>query len=92
MLPRRTICCSFCPSWSVSLRTRTGSATAPPAVGTGVTAHPTATTANPANLSGHSTRKPGRPPIWTRRLLINGIRFRVRTGIPWRDRPDGYGP
>lgn len=30
--PRRTICCSFCPSWSVSLRTRTGSATAPPPV------------------------------------------------------------
>ncbi|MFJ8197043.1 transposase [Streptomyces sp. NPDC096152] len=33
MLPRRTICCSFCPSWSVNLRTRTGSATTPPAVG-----------------------------------------------------------
>ncbi|MEV6995239.1 transposase [Streptomyces sp. NPDC093228] len=52
----------------------------------------TATTANPANLSGHSTRKPARPPIWTRRQLINGIRFRIRTGIPWRDRPDEYGP
>ncbi|MFJ9342829.1 transposase [Streptomyces sp. NPDC101733] len=34
--------------------------------------------------------KPGRPPIWTRRL-IDGIRFRVRTGIPWRDMPDEYG-
>jgi hypothetical protein len=53
---RRTICCSFCPSWSVSLRPRTGSATAPPAVGSDVTAHPTATTTNPANLCGHSTR------------------------------------
>ncbi|MFJ2829337.1 transposase [Streptomyces sp. NPDC087263] len=27
--------------------------------------------------------KAGRPPIWTRRKLIDGIRFRVRTGVPW---------
>jgi hypothetical protein len=27
--PRRAICSSFCPSWSVNLRTRTGSATNP---------------------------------------------------------------
>ena len=37
-------------------------------------------------------KKPGRPPIWTRRQLIDGIRFRVRTGIPWRDMPEEYGP
>ncbi|MFJ4429053.1 IS5 family transposase [Streptomyces bobili] len=37
-------------------------------------------------------KKPGRPPMWTRRQLINGIRFRVRTGIPWRDLPAEYGP
>lgn len=37
-------------------------------------------------------KKAGRPPIWTRRQLIDGIRFRVRTGIPWRDIPEGYGP
>ncbi|WP_424883596.1 IS5 family transposase [Streptomyces sp. SLBN-8D4] len=37
-------------------------------------------------------KKPGRPPIWSRRQLINGIRFRVRTGIPWRDLPVEYGP
>ncbi|WP_413752647.1 IS5 family transposase [Streptomyces sp. R-74717] len=30
-------------------------------------------------------KKPGRPPIWTRRQLIDGIRFRTRTGVPWRD-------
>ncbi|MFE9497032.1 transposase [Streptomyces collinus] len=24
--------------------------------------------------------------------MIDGIRFRVRTGVPWRDVPDGYGP
>ncbi|WP_373412825.1 IS5 family transposase [Streptomyces sp. NRRL B-24572] len=36
--------------------------------------------------------KPGRPPIHTRRQLIDGIRFRVRTGIPWRDLPSRYGP
>lgn len=34
----------------------------------------------------------GRPPIWTRRQLIDGIRFRVRTGIPWREIPEQYGP
>ncbi|MGW2354858.1 transposase, partial [Actinacidiphila glaucinigra] len=32
-------------------------------------------------------KKAGRPAIWTRRQLIDGIRFRVRTGIPWRDVP-----
>jgi transposase len=37
-------------------------------------------------------KKPGRPPTWTRRQLIDGIRFRVRTGIPWRDMPKQYGP
>ncbi|MFF3277540.1 transposase [Streptomyces chrestomyceticus] len=31
-----------------------------------------------------------RPPIWTRRQLIDGIRF--RTGVPWRDVPERYGP
>ena len=36
-------------------------------------------------------KKSGRPPIWTRRQLIDGIRFRVRTGIPWRDVPTEYG-
>jgi hypothetical protein len=35
VLPWRTICCSRCPSWSVGLRTRTRSATAPPALGSG---------------------------------------------------------
>lgn len=33
----------------------------------------------------------GRPAIWTRRQLINGIRWRIRTGAPWRDVPDRYG-
>ncbi|WP_445800666.1 IS5 family transposase [Streptomyces malaysiensis] len=37
-------------------------------------------------------KKPGRPPVWTRRQLIDGIPFRVRTGIPWRDMPAEYGP
>ncbi|RSO09118.1 IS5 family transposase [Streptomyces sp. WAC 05379] len=34
----------------------------------------------------------GRPPVWPRRQLIDGIRFRVRTGVPWRDVPGEYGP
>ncbi|MFE7795685.1 IS5 family transposase [Streptomyces sp. NPDC057460] len=29
----------------------------------------------------------GRPPVWFRRQLIDGIRFQVRTGVPWRDVP-----
>lgn len=36
--------------------------------------------------------KAGRPPTWPRRRLIDGIRFRVRTGVPWRDVPVEYGP
>lgn len=37
-------------------------------------------------------KKPGRPPVWTRRQLIDGIRFHTRTGVPWRDVPERYGP
>src|SRR4051794_1973060 len=36
--------------------------------------------------------KPGRPPVHTKRQLIDGIRFRTRSGIPWRDLPERYGP
>jgi transposase len=37
-------------------------------------------------------KKPGRPVTWTKRQLIDGIRWRVRAGSPWRDVPDRYGP
>ncbi|MFD5815683.1 IS5 family transposase [Streptomyces sp. NPDC127038] len=37
-------------------------------------------------------KKPGRPPTWTRRQLVDGIRWRTRTGAPWRDVPERYGP
>jgi transposase len=37
-------------------------------------------------------KKPGRPPKWNKRQLIDGIRWRVRVGSPWRDVPDCYGP
>lgn len=37
-------------------------------------------------------KKPGRPTIGTRRRLIHGIRWRTRTGTPWRDVPERYGP
>ncbi|MGW0773641.1 transposase [Streptomyces sp. NPDC002835] len=30
--------------------------------------------------------------MWTRRQLIDGIRWRTRTGDPWRDVPERYGP
>ena len=39
-----------------------------------------------------ASRGPGRPPKWTKRQLIDGIRWRVRTGSPWRDVPPAYGP
>ncbi len=34
----------------------------------------------------------GRPLKWTRRQVVNGIRWRVRTGVPWRDVPADYAP
>ncbi|MFF4770757.1 transposase [Streptomyces sp. NPDC001255] len=37
-------------------------------------------------------RKPGRPAIHSKRKLIDGIRFRTRTGVPWRDLPERYAP
>ncbi|MFB9514643.1 IS5 family transposase [Streptomyces purpureus] len=36
--------------------------------------------------AGVSRRQP------SRRRLIDGVRWRVRTGVPWRDLPDEYGP
>lgn len=36
--------------------------------------------------------KSGRPPKWSKRQLIDGIRWRARTGAPWRDVPARYGP
>src|SRR6266566_1791262 len=46
-----------------------------------------------ARLEPHLPRggKGGRPPKWTKRQLINGIRWRTRTGAPWRDVPARYG-
>lgn len=37
-------------------------------------------------------RKPGRPPVHAKRRLIDGIRWRTRAGVPWRDVPAWYGP
>lgn len=34
----------------------------------------------------------GRPRRWPLRGLIDGVRFRVRVGCPWRDVPPRYGP
>lgn len=35
--------------------------------------------------------KPGRPSVHSKRQLINGMRFRTRTGIRWRDLPERHG-
>jgi transposase len=35
--------------------------------------------------------RPGRPSSWSKRQLIDGIRWRVRVGAPWRDIPAAYG-
>ncbi|MEV4241769.1 IS5 family transposase [Nocardia sp. NPDC049737] len=37
-------------------------------------------------------KKAGRPPKWSKRQIIDGIRWRIRVGAPWRDVPDRYGP
>lgn len=37
-------------------------------------------------------KKPGRPPVHEKRRLIDGIRWRTRAGVPWRDVPPWYGP
>lgn len=37
-------------------------------------------------------RGSGRPPVHPRRRLIDGVRWRVRVGAPWRDVPERYGP
>ncbi|GAA2678536.1 transposase [Actinoplanes palleronii] len=36
-------------------------------------------------------RRPGRPSQWTKRQLIDGVRWRIRVGAPWRDIPVAYG-
>ncbi|MFI7671716.1 transposase [Nocardia sp. NPDC049526] len=36
-------------------------------------------------------KKVGRPPQWTKRQIIDGIRWRTRVGCPWRDIPPQYG-
>ncbi|MCM6774330.1 IS5 family transposase [Nocardia sp. CDC159] len=36
-------------------------------------------------------KKAGRPPKWTKRQLVDGIRWRTRVGSPWRDVPVEYG-
>jgi transposase len=38
-----------------------------------------------------AAKGPGRPPEWAKRQLIDGIRWRVRAGSPWRDVPDCCG-
>ncbi|WP_220183098.1 IS5 family transposase [Sphaerisporangium album] len=38
-----------------------------------------------------AARRPGRPSKWTKRQLIDGIRWRARVGAPWRDVPPCYG-
>ncbi|WP_435866429.1 IS5 family transposase [Streptosporangium sandarakinum] len=35
-------------------------------------------------------KRPGRPSRWTKRQLIDGIRWRVRIRAPWRDVPECY--
>ncbi len=37
------------------------------------------------------TAKTGRPPS-DRRLMLNGILWILRTGSPWRDLPERFGP
>jgi transposase len=36
-------------------------------------------------------KRSGRPSLWSKRQLIDGIRWRIRVGAPWRDVPAHYG-
>jgi transposase len=36
-------------------------------------------------------KRTGRPSLFSKRQLIDGIRWRIRAGTPWRDVPDCYG-
>jgi transposase len=36
-------------------------------------------------------KRSGRPSKWTKRQLVDGIRWRVLAGTPWRDVPERYG-
>lgn len=38
-----------------------------------------------------TAKRPGRPSLWTKRQLIDAMRWRVRVGAPWRDVPVEYG-
>ncbi|MFD0415599.1 IS5 family transposase [Streptomyces sp. NPDC127108] len=45
-----------------------------------------------SRLEGHLPRSVGRGGRWKdHRIVINGILFRLRTGIPWRDLPTRFG-
>ena len=35
---------------------------------------------------------PGRPPTLRHRRFINAVLWKVKTGVPWRDLPERYGP
>ncbi|WDT53118.1 transposase [Streptomyces sp. G7(2002)] len=37
-------------------------------------------------------KKPGRPPKWTTRQLVDGMRWRTRAGVPWGMCPSGTAP
>jgi transposase len=36
-------------------------------------------------------KRSGRPSLWSKRQLIDGMRWRIRVGAPWRDVPACYG-
>ncbi|MFB9831149.1 transposase [Actinoallomurus acaciae] len=38
-----------------------------------------------------AAKRPGRSSRWTKRQLVDGIRWRVRVGAPWRGVPKCYG-
>jgi transposase len=45
----------------------------------------------PTSTPSKAGQRTGRRPKWTRRQLLDGIRWRQRVGAPWRDVPERYG-
>jgi hypothetical protein len=93
------VSCSFSVGWAITGRERTAIGAVPRAcLGTGSLVGLSVARGDLSQAQWQvleevlpPVKPTGRPPR-DRRQVINGIRWRIRTGAPWRDIPDRYGP